>query len=165
MRILVVSDSHSGTSFMLNCAEAVKPEVIVHLGDHYDDGEVLRDANPRARVFLLPGNCDRYRAPLSAQEIIVGRVGGVDLYMTHGHRHNVKSTLLRLVADARAAGCAAALYGHTHQADCHQEPDGLWVLNPGSCGYYGGSAGLMEIVDGRIRSCRIIRASDLEEFT
>ena len=164
MRILVVSDSHSALSFMFRCAEALKPDVIVHLGDYYDDGEALRDENPRAMVYLLAGNCDRYRAPLSAQEIIQARIGGVNLYMTHGHRHSVKSTLVRLLADARAADCAAALYGHTHQPDCHQEPDGLWVLNPGSCGYYGGSAGLMEVGDGKIRLCRLIRERDLEEF-
>lgn len=164
MRILVVSDSHAGRSFMLRCAEKMKPDVIIHLGDYYDDGEVLRDANPNTRVYLLPGNCDRYRAPMYAKEIITDKIGGVNLYMTHGHRHNVKSTLYRLLADARAAGCAAALYGHTHQADCHQETDGLWVLNPGSCGYFGGSAGLMEIEDGAIRVCRIIREPDLEEF-
>jgi hypothetical protein len=47
-------------------------------------------------------------------------------------------------------------------ADCHQEPDGLWVLNPGSCGYYGGSVGIIEVEKRKILSCRILRQSDLE---
>lgn len=165
MRILVVSDSHSGTSFMLRCADAVKPDVVIHLGDYYDDGEVLRDACPGAKVYLLPGNCDRYRAPVLAQEIITDRIGGVRFYMTHGHLHSVKSTLSRLLASARAAGADVALYGHTHHAYCDQEADGLWVLNPGSCGYYGGSAGLIEVEDGAVRVCRLLREADLEEFT
>ena len=55
----------------------------------------------------------------------------------------------------------AALYGHTHVADCHREEDGLWVLNPGSCGYFGGSAGLLEVQDGSILSCRLLSDSDL----
>lgn len=164
VRILVVSDSHSGISFMLRCAEALKPDVIIHLGDYYDDGEVLRDACPNARTYLLPGNCDRYRAPVFAREIITDRIGGVSVYMTHGHKHSVKSTLVRLLADARTAGCGVVLYGHTHQALCRQEPDGLWVMNPGSCGYYGGSAGLIEIEDGAVRLCRLLREADLEEF-
>lgn len=163
MRILVVSDSHSGLSFMLRCAEVLKPDVIVHLGDHYDDGEVLRDENPNARVYLLPGNCDRYRAPVFAPEILTGTLDGVKVYMTHGHKHSVKSTLRPLLADARAAGCDIVLYGHTHVPDCHME-DGLLVMNPGSCGYYGGSAGLIELQNGKIKLARLLTREDLEEF-
>lgn len=164
MRILVVSDSHSALSFMLNCAQVLKPDVIIHLGDHYDDGEVLRDSCPNARVYLLPGNCDRYRAPTWVPEILTDTLGGLKFYMTHGHRHSVKSTLGPLLRDARAAGCSIVLYGHTHSAYCHQEEDGLWVMNPGSCGYYGGNAGLIELHDGKIKVCRLVKAGDLEEF-
>lgn len=53
------------------------------------------------------------------------------------------------------------MYGHTHVADCHREEDGLWVLNPGSCGYSGGSAGIIEIQDGKIREVRLLREADL----
>lgn len=163
MRILVVSDSHSSLSFMLRCAEVLKPDAVIHLGDYYDDGEVLRDSCPNARVYLLPGNCDRYRAPAWVPEVLTDTIGGVHFFMTHGHRHGVKSTLGLLLRDARAAGSQIVLYGHTHQADCHQE-DGLWVMNPGSCGYYGGSAGLIELRDGKIHVCRLLRSNDLEEF-
>ena len=76
----------------------------------------------------------------------------------------MKAYLGALLRDARAAGAAAALYGHTHEAVCALEEDGLWVMNPGSCGYGGGSAGLMEISDGKIKNCRILRQADLEEF-
>ena len=69
-----------------------------------------------------------------------------------------------MLREARKTGAKAVLYGHTHVADCHREPDGLWVLNPGSCNYYGGSVGLMEIENGGIRSCRILEHNDLEEF-
>lgn len=164
MRIMVVSDSHSALSFMLRTAEVLKPDVIVHLGDHYDDGEVLRDSCPDARVYLLPGNCDRYRAPEWVPEILTDTLCGIKLYMTHGHRHSVKSTLGPLLRDARAAGCHIVLYGHTHVPLCHWEEDGLLVMNPGSCGYYGGSAGMIEIRDGKIKSARLIKAGDLEEF-
>ena len=34
-RILVLSDSHSGTSFMRWCVDHVKPDAIVHLGDYF----------------------------------------------------------------------------------------------------------------------------------
>ena len=74
----------------------------------------------------------------------------------------MKLYLAALLRDARACRVQAVLYGHTHVADCHQEEDGLWVLNPGSCGYGGGSAGLMEVEQGTIKTCRILRQADLE---
>lgn len=162
MKILVFSDSHSALSFMRRCVDAVKPDVIIHLGDHYDDGEVIREEYPHIPLYQVPGNCDKYRVPPYVPEILIERIFGVDLYMTHGHKHQVKMILGPLLRDARVSRCAAALYGHTHIADCHQEADGLWVLNPGSCGYYGGTAGIMEVKDKKIISCRIISGSDLE---
>lgn len=161
MKILVLSDSHSGMSFMRRCVEAVRPNAIVHLGDYFDDGEALHEEYPGIPFYQVPGNCDRYRCTPNQPEILVYPVLGVELYMTHGHKHKVKSYLSALLRDARACHVQAALYGHTHVADCHREADGLWVLNPGSCGYYGGTAGLMEVKDGVIHSCRILTAEDL----
>ncbi len=163
MKILVLSDSHSALSFMFRCVRTLKPDAIVHLGDHYDDGEALREEFPNIRVYQVPGNCDRYRAPASAREILILNVLGVVLYMTHGHRHNVKFFTSSLLADARKAKVDAVLYGHTHIADCYQEPDGLWVLNPGSAGFYSGSAGVIEVENGKIVNCRLIGPADLEE--
>ena len=81
--------------------------------------------------------------------------------MTHGHLQSVKTTLCRLLADARSMGAKAALYGHTHIADCHMDGD-LWVLNPGSCGCGRRTAGVIEVADGRIENCKIIDQFDLE---
>lgn len=164
MKILVLSDSHSGLRFMYDCMAAVKPDAVIHLGDYYDDGETLKEDYPGVPFYQVPGNCDRYRCPPNVPEILCQRVLGVELYMTHGHRHNVKSYLGALLRDARACRAQAALYGHTHVADCRQEEDGLWILNPGSCGYGGGSAGLMEVENGNIKACRILRQADLEEM-
>lgn len=165
MRLLVFSDSHSGLSFMRRCCEALHPDGILHLGDHYDDGEVIRDAFPQANIWMVPGNCDRYRAPIHAQEILTPIIGGVSFYLTHGHLHRVKSTLFALLRDARAAGAQVVLFGHTHQAYLNrEEEDGLLVMNPGSCGYYGGSAGLIEIENGAVTCFRLLRERDLEEL-
>lgn len=164
MKILVLSDSHSALRFMYSCMDAVKPDAVVHLGDHYDDGLALREDYPAVRFYQVPGNCDRYRCDPRIPEILIERVLGVNLYMTHGHRHQVKLYLAALLRDARACRANAVLYGHTHVADCHQEEDGMWVLNPGSCGYGGGSAGLIEVENGTIMSCRILRQADLEEM-
>lgn len=163
MKILVLSDSHSSLAFMRRCVAAMKPDAIVHLGDHYDDAAALAEDYPHIPMHQVPGNCDRFRCPPDAREILCYDVGGARLYMTHGHRHNVKYTLGRLLADARSMQAAAVLYGHTHVADCRREDDGLWVLNPGSCGYGGGSAGLIETDNRQITACRLLLPADLEE--
>lgn len=162
MKILVLSDSHSGLSFMRFAVDCVRPDAVIHLGDYYDDGETIAQEYPHIPFYRMPGNCDKFRAPQWAPVQLCCQIGGVKLFMTHGHNHSVKLTRSRLMADARAEGARAALYGHTHCADCHQEEDGLWVFNPGSCGSFGGTVGLMEIEKETIKACRILRQEDLE---
>ena len=163
MKILVLSDSHSGLSFMRRCIRAVKPDVMIHLGDHFDDGEAMALENPHIRIHQVPGNCDKYRMMRYEPEIRCYPVGGVMMYMTHGHLHNVKMDRYKLLLEARKMNAQAVLYGHTHIADCHREEDGLWVMNPGACGSTGGSVGLIEVRDGSICECKILHLSDLEE--
>ena len=164
MRILVLSDSHATLSFMRLCIARVKPDAIIHLGDYYDDGRAMAEENQHLIVHQVPGNCDRGRCRLDMPQVLCYPVGGVNLYMTHGHLHHVKLGIGALLAEARRNNAQAVLYGHTHRADCHLEPDGLWVLNPGSCGGYGGTAGIIETEDGNITSCRLIGQADLEEM-
>ena len=161
MTILVLSDSHAALSFMRRCVEAVKPQAIIHLGDFYDDAQALQQDYSHIPFHIVPGNCDRYRAPLSACELLCYPVGGVKMLMTHGHIYRVKTGIGALTAEARRLGAQAALYGHTHIADCHQEEDGLWVINPGTCGHFGGSAGVIETDGEKISACRIITQADL----
>ena len=164
MKILVLSDSHSAMRFMRSCVEKIKPQAIVHLGDHYDDGEALAETYPHLSIHQVAGNCDKYRCPVHARQMLCYKLGGVMVYMTHGHNHHVKSGIGALLADARRYGAQAVLYGHTHVADCHKEPDGLWVLNPGSAGYGGNSAGILETDGQTVTVCRLLTEKDLEEL-
>ena len=161
MKILVLSDSHAALSFMRRCIDAVQPDAVIHLGDHYDDGTAMAEEYPQIRFYQVPGNCDAHRCFIPDPETRLETLGGVCILMTHGHRHHVKQTLIRLLADARVSRADAVLFGHTHSAYCQLEEDGLWVLNPGSCGYFGGSAGLLEVNAGQILQCRILREEDL----
>ena len=148
---------------MRACIQAVKPDAMIHLGDYFEDGEAMAEEFPHIPMHQVPGNCDRYRMMEFHPEELCYCVGGVKLFMTHGHNQKVKMTLALLKKEAREAGARAALFGHTHSAYCCEE-DGLWVLNPGSCGSYGGSAGLIETENGEITACRILTHSDLEEM-
>jgi len=163
-KILVLSDSHAGLGFMRSCISRVKPDMVIHLGDYYDDGQTMAEEFFHIPFYQVPGNCDRFRCPPWVSEVLVPSVFGVRLFMSHGHRQGVKSGIDRLLADARASGAAAVLYGHTHRADCHREADGLWVLNPGSSGSYGGTAGLIEISEGAIVNARLLDMLDLKQF-
>ena len=160
MKLLVLSDSHSALSFMRLCIQMVEPNVVIHLGDHYDDGEALAEEFRSVRFYQVPGNCDRYRYDLNVPETLVESIGDVKIFMTHGHRYGVKQGLSKLIQDAHSVGAQAVLFGHTHQEHCRLDED-MWVVNPGSCGYYGGSAALMTLAGGKISDCRILRQSDL----
>ena len=129
-----------------------------------NEREVLSQQNPHIPFHILPGNCDLYRPGGLKPPVLCYNVCGVRLYMTHGHNHKVKLTQGLLLKDARQAKAQAVLYGHTHKPDCRQEEDGLWVLNPGSCGHGGGSVGLIETENGQIISCRVLGQEELEEF-
>ncbi|MBE6943935.1 MAG: YfcE family phosphodiesterase [Ruminococcaceae bacterium] len=161
-KILVFSDSHAGLSFMRHCVEKVRPDAIVHLGDYYDDGQTVEAEFPHIPFHAVPGNCDRYRLLRPAPEILCYDICGVRLFMTHGHRHNVKITTGLLIADAARNNAAAALYGHTHTPECRCLPDGMWVLNPGACGSFGGSAGVIETEQGKIKACYLVDSMGLK---
>lgn len=111
----------------------------------------------------VPGNCDRYRCFPWQPETLCYGIGGVKLYMTHGHRFAVKSGTNLLLQAARENNVQAVLYGHTHIAQCDLLDDGMWVLNPGSCGSASGSAGIIEIEDERITACYLMKQADLDE--
>ncbi len=161
MKILVLSDSHAALQFMRLCIEKINPDQVVHLGDHYDDGQAMAEQYPNIRFHQVPGNCDRYRCDPHQPEILCYDIAGVRTYMTHGHKHFVKSGDYRLVAEARLADAKLILYGHTHQAACYRTEDGIWVLNPGTCGSFGGSVGLVEVENKEISSCRVLRQEDV----
>lgn len=161
MTILVLSDSHSTLEYMRRYVLAEKPDVLVHLGDKCPDALTIHRENPDIPFYYVPGNCDGYSGVDWGSQTLVERIGGVTLYITHGHLHRVKSSLYALLRDARQAGADAVLYGHTHVPDCHQEEDGLWVLNPGSCGFFCRTAGLLQIEGGKFTQCRILGPADI----
>lgn len=161
MKILVLSDSHSSLRLMRSAVEAVKPNAIVHLGDYFDDGEVIHEENMHIAYHSVPGNCDKYRMYQPRPEVLAYPVCGVRIFMTHGHNHHVKQSLYSLLEDAKSANAQAVLFGHTHSPLC-EERDGMWILNPGSCGHGGGTVGLIEVENGEIVNCRILRQEDLE---
>lgn len=163
MKILVLSDSHSILGFMQDCVEATQPDVIIHLGDYVSDGQFIAEQYPGIRFYQVAGNCDRYRVSSDFPEVMLLDFSGVRIFFTHGHLHGVKLYPDKLILDGRMRGADVVLYGHTHEADCSQMDDGMWVLNPGSAGNYGGTAGIINIDDSGKIQCQILKQHDLRE--
>lgn len=162
MKILVLSDSHSSLRFMRECVKKIKPDCVIHLGDYAEDGEVIHFENPQIEFYQVSGNCDGYMAQSPGNSIRTCIIGGVKLMFTHGHHFQVKTSLDKLIAYARECNVDGVLFGHTHEALCQHMRDGLWVLNPGAAGFWGGSAGLIEVSEQRITACRIIGQAALD---
>ncbi|MBR4039762.1 MAG: metallophosphoesterase [Clostridia bacterium] len=152
MRIGVFSDSHGDTKALDELLEKMGyVDAVCFLGDIARDAFHLKDraeAMPNHPVFYaVRGNNDY--ASMLPWDLLV-ELGGMRIYMTHGHR---MVSPLSLAYRALENGAQIALFGHTHEAMC-ERVQGVMLLNPGSAGNYcrGGSAraSLLEIKGERI---------------
>ncbi len=145
IRVLVVSDSH-GDSRSLMSALDEQPEAayILHLGDGASEMRALAPTC-QAAVHQVRGNCD-LAAPFPKEHEL--RIGGIPIFMTHGHDYGVKGGLETLENEARRRGARIVVFGHTHQS-LTKYKDGIHFINPGSLGYSGTYA-TIDIVGGDI---------------
>ena len=130
MKIAVFSDSHRNTENMLKAIEAFAPECIIHLGDVSPDADFVAAQYPGITMYNVRGNCDFFPTAPESQLI---ELGGVRIFMAHGHRHGVKTSLDSFLNSVCCSGSALGLFGHTHRAVCRSFGS-VQLLNPGSCG-------------------------------
>lgn len=130
MRIAVISDSHGHGHIVDRIIRRESTaEAIIFLGDLTSDIEDFTYEYTDKRFFIVSGNCDIFPSyPYSA----VANIGGVNIFITHGHTLGVKGGTGALSAAAMQSDCQIALYGHTHIPNITYE-DGLYIVNPGSC--------------------------------
>lgn len=132
MRVAVISDTHmprGSRSLPEACLERLRAaDLILHGGDVVARSflEELRRLGPP--VEAVHGNVDEpaLQALLPAQRVV--EAGEVRIGMVHaaGPRAGREERLV-----ARFPGCAAVVYGHTHEPQVTLH-DGVWILNPGS---------------------------------
>lgn len=125
MKILVFSDSHGRIDVMRSIAVKENPDLILHLGDYETDCE---RAFPGYRVIKVRGNCDHGSAEEPERFLDFGKSR---IWMTHGHRYQVKSGLGSLLKRGAEQGATLILYGHTHRRYLLETAD-YTVLNPGT---------------------------------
>lgn len=138
---------------MQEAIEQECPNLIFHLGDHIRDAEQLANVHSEIPVIRVSGNCD---VMSGGQEILLHECGGIRFYLTHGHRQGVKTGLMRLTYAAMEANAQIAVFGHTHRPLC-SEMSGITLFNPGSCGGYGATYGIIDVHDGTFE-CQIMSA-------
>lgn len=145
LKILVLSDTHNNISYASKLIEKLNPDYVLHLGDICDDCHRLEDAFPRKLIVSVKGNNDFFDNSYPLERCF--ELEGKKIFMCHGHKYNVKSSLLPISYKGREVGADIVLYGHTHVSHL-EEAEGVIIMNPG----YGGKGryGIIEIKDGKI---------------
>lgn len=160
IRVGVFSDSHGDQEALDALLEKMGHiDAACFLGDvarnaAYLEGRLASMPNCPP-LYAVRGNNDYYSTCTLPWERIE-EIGGVRIYMTHGHR---LVSLMSLAYKAQENGADVALFGHTHAALC-EYAGGILLLNPGSAGNYcrGGRAraSVLEINRGQCRVLNVL---------
>lgn len=131
MKAAVVGDTHGECSRVIRMLkDKIKPSLLLFTGDHYRDGIKIAEAL-RIPVKAVVGNCDQRQAGPSEQVIVLE---GHRILLTHGHKYQVKTTMLPLKLRAAELKVQVVCFGHSHQGG-YEQVDGIWFINPGSPTY------------------------------
>ena len=153
LRALVLSDIHGEDNNFRWLLEQVWKEVgpidaYLCLGDGVRDfwrmENFIRQRDEHATMVAVKGNNDWCDEP--TRRIIT--LGGVKIFMTHGHEQRVRTGVWHLMDAVREAGCDVGLYGHTHLANI--EMNVPLLVNPGAV--KNDRCALLEIQDGKARA-------------
>ena len=129
MRLLVLSDTHGRSSLIDRVLRLeITAKEVFFLGDVVSDVEEIMSEYPDRNFHIVHGNCD-YFCDYPLFDIV--ECGGTTVYMTHGHKHFVKSGVSDILEAAKNTGAEIALYGHTHISSIDYK-DGIYLINSGS---------------------------------
>lgn len=134
MKILVISDTHGNIDNAVSLINKLNPDYTFHLGDMADDCKRLETLFPRKIIACVKGNNDYFDNTYPLERLAT--IDGKKIFACHGHKYNVKSSLLPLSLKARELDADIVLYGHTHCPFLEQDGS-LLIMNPGSHSTYG----------------------------
>ncbi|MEK4028625.1 metallophosphoesterase [Pseudobacillus sp. FSL P4-0506] len=126
MKALVVSDSHGWSEILAEIKQRYEEEVDVFI--HCGDSELSADDPAIEGYLVVRGNCD---AEEEFPYDVVEGVKGKRIFITHGHRYDVKMSLMKLTYKAQEYGADLTFFGHSHILGAEKIGDTLF-LNPGS---------------------------------
>ncbi|MEH7176414.1 metallophosphoesterase family protein [Neobacillus vireti] len=124
-KILVVSDSHGLTEELEEIRERHlnNVDLMIHCGD----SEIMPDEEVMKGYLTVRGNCDFDNYPLETTTMVAGR----KLFITHGHKYSVKTSLMNLSYKAAEVAANIVCFGHSHVLGA-EVIGGTLYLNPGS---------------------------------
>ena len=144
MKALIFSDSHQNVGAMQRIIEKEKDiSYIIHAGDVFSDVEELMMLYPRKNFIYVIGNNDLFVKDEPTERFF--ELFGVKIYLTHGHKENVKYGIYKLYMTAREKGADLVIFGHTHRKFIEEE-EGICLFNPGCAS---SSYGILEINKGK----------------
>ena len=147
MKVLIFSDSHKNLGAMTKVVEKEAPvDWIIHAGDVCCDVEDLEIMYPRIPIAYVAGNNDYFVRDVPTDRFF--ELGGVKIFLTHGHNYGVKYSYAKLLKKATELGADIAVFGHTHQAHC-EKIGNVTLFNPGAAPR---SYGVLEINNGEFNS-------------
>lgn len=124
-KILIVSDSHGLTKELEILRERHVQEVDLMI--HCGDSQLMPDEKPISGYLTVMGNCDFGGYPLET----VTEIGDRKIFITHGHKYSVKTSLMNLKYKAQEFNANIVCFGHSHVIGA-EVIDGILFLNPGS---------------------------------
>jgi len=132
VHVAVIADTHMprGSRRLPDaCVEHLRAaDLILHAGDVVAAAVLDELAALGPPVDAVHGNMDDETLRARLPETLVVELAGLRIGMTHdpGPRAGREARLA-----GRFPGCAAVVYGHTHEPDVARAGD-VWILNPGS---------------------------------
>lgn len=129
MRIFVVSDTHGSTKEFLDKVNIMeKPDLIIHLGDYIRDG-IKIEREMGVKTIMVKGNGDYFDLGYNEDEIL--SIKGKTIFITHGHKYNVRYDINNLIYKGQEVNADLILFGHTHIPLLIEEYN-IMIMNPGS---------------------------------
>lgn len=130
MIIVVFSDSHKDVEPMTEVVSRIKPDMIIHLGDHMSDALILEQQFSDIPVEYVMGNCDsNSRGPI--QKLLA--IADKRIFITHGDRYRVHNGTAEVLNEGIGQNADVVLFGHTHRPLVKIEND-IVLMNPGKIG-------------------------------
>ena len=134
MKVGVVSDSHGHVDNLRRAIKAMNEggaEVIIHLGDDYDDIKAL-SGQEGTTIIQVSGVFSTYYQEPGIPNRIIETWEGVPVLLTHtseAHQNDLPTDLDPKAVAARRE-VRAVLSGHSHIPEVREESGVIWV-NPG----------------------------------
>lgn len=125
-KVLIVSDSHGLRAELNELKDRHGKEI--QLWIHCGDSE-LEDGDRELENFsVVRGNCDFGN---DFEKELILQSNGLRFFITHGHLHSVKSSLMKLLYRAEEVNAQIVCFGHTHVLGAEMVRNKLFI-NPGS---------------------------------